>query len=108
MQLTKSLVGTAEVELEELKKSTNYSRMDLEYYMLEVQSCNQEVEQPSYGIQITKTQVDSSNNLDTETELIPDISTNREEVRSILQKLVKNKVTPVGLFNIIEDFVGVH
>ena len=108
MQLTKTLEGTAVVEFEELTESSINNRMDLEYYMLEVESCYQEVKKPIYGIEITKTQVDNLNILDTEIEQIRDISTDREEVRNILQKLVKNKVTPVGLFNIIEDFVGVH
>jgi len=105
MQLTKSLEGTAKIEKGDL---TNYPAQEicLEYYMLEVDSCNFDLErQKLYGIQVVKTERDYSKKTSTETELIPELSPNKEEVKEILKKLILNKVTPICLVNVLEDIV---
>ncbi len=109
MQLTKLLEGTAVIENNELAGYTDTREINLEYYMLEVDGYNPEIDQQRvYGIQIVKTEVDRTNKINTETQLIPDISTNKESVKSILQKLIVHKVTPIALYNVLEDIIGVY
>lgn len=108
MQLTKLLEGTAVIENEELKELPT-QKISLEYFLLEVEGFNYYTDcQRVYGIQVVKTEVDRFNKINTETELIPDLSTDKENVRDILKKLIEHKVTPIALRNVLEDIVGVH
>lgn len=108
MQLTKFLEGTATIKPEDFEDMYT-KEINLEYYMLEVDGYNQEYEkQRVYGIQIVKTEVDESNKIFTETELVPDLCSDKENVRGLIQKLIKNKVTPISLHNVLEDTIGIH
>lgn len=109
MQLTKFLEGTAVIEAKEIRKFPTGKEVNLEYYLLEVDGYSFEEErQRVYGVQIVKTELDEASKINTETELIPDLSTNKENVKEILRKLIEHRVTPVGLYNVLEDIIGVH
>ncbi len=108
MELDKFLEGTATIELKGREQFLDSKEINLEYYMLEVDGYNfEEGRQKVYGIQVVKTEVDNNNRIHTETELVPDISPDKEAVREIIQKLIKNKVTPVSLQDVLEDTIGV-
>lgn len=108
MKLSKSLTGTASIGTEELQ-GCSAKEISLEYYMIEVNGYSYELEQQRlYGIQVIKTEIDEANKINTETELIPDVSSNKDTVKGIIEKLVENKVTPICLMNVLEDIVGIN
>ncbi len=108
MELDKFLEGTATIGIGSREQLLDAKEINLEYYMLEVDgySCEEQT-QKVYGIQIVKTEVDKNNKIHTDTELVPDISPDKETVKAIIQKLIKNKVTPVSLHDVLEDTIGV-
>lgn len=108
MQVKKELTGTARLDIKESYTPRNYHEVSLEYYLLEVEDSNKcQDRNKVYGIQIIKTEVGKYNTVNTETELIPNISPDKEGVKGILDKLIRNKVTPIALHNVIEDIIGV-
>lgn len=108
MKLNKSLEGTATINRDELK-DCSAKEINLEYYMIEVNGYNYETEQQKlYGIQVIKTEVDRTNKINTETELIPDLSSNKDTVKGILKRLVESKVTPICLMSVLQDIVGIN
>jgi hypothetical protein len=77
--------------------------------MLEVESYNYDTEkQKLYGIEVVKTEVDRSNAVSTECEMITDLSSDKKTVKEILKRLVENKVTPICVVNVLEDIIGIN
>lgn len=109
MELTKTLEGTATIEPYEFVEKGLSKQINLEYYILEVNGYSGlEENQRVYGIQIVKTEIDQNDKIKIETELIPDLSTNKEGVKNIIKKLIEHKVTPVSLYNVLEDIIGIN
>ncbi len=79
--------------------------MEIEYYLLESESSDFDeiYGQKVYGIEIIKkTQED-----EIESEFVRNLSTSADSVNSILDKMVKNSVTPVALPFVLDDLIGV-
>lgn len=57
-----------------------------------------------YGVEITKKEY-KGDKVTIETERISNLSKNEEKVNTILEVLTNNKVTPMGLGDIINDMV---
>ena len=78
--------------------------MELEYYLIESEAY--EIDdfriEKVYGVEIVKKDGESQ----LESNFVRDLSSSRDGVRSILDLLIKNTVTPVGLPFIIEDLLG--
>jgi len=105
MQVHKELAGKARYGIEEYVDPMYLREMNLEYYIIETDTLRQNNNELNlYGIQVVKTEVDKLNSVVTETELVPNISSDKEGVKEILDKLVRNKVTPVALHDVLEDF----
>jgi len=105
MQVHKELIGKARYEIEEYIEPMYLREMNLEYYIIETDALSRnDSELNLYGIQVVKKEVDKFNSVLTETELVTDISSDKEGVKEILDKLVRNKVTPVALHDVLEDF----
>ncbi|MGE5328729.1 MAG: DUF6514 family protein [Deltaproteobacteria bacterium] len=105
MQVNKELAGKAKYGVEEYGEPICLKEMSLEYYLIESDSSNQKSDKLNvYGIEIIKTEVDKSNSVKTEFELVPNISSDKEGVKEILDKLVRYKVTPIALHDVLEDF----
>jgi len=108
MQANKELAGKARYAFEEYVEPIYLREMNLEYYLIESELSNQRNDNLNvYGIQVIKTEVDRSNSVVTEIELVTNISSDREGVKEILDKLVRNKVTPVALHDVLDDFTRI-
>ena len=79
------------------------SEFILEYYILE-SSCSseEEMERTIYGLEVVKKQGEIVENA-----TINDFSPCREETELLVEKLSVNKVTPVGLIDVMNDLIGV-
>ena len=105
MQVTKELAGKAKYGFDEYIEPTFIREMDLEYYLIKSNALSQNDKALNvYGIQVIKTEVDRFSSVVTEIELVPNISSDKEGVKEILDKLIRNKVTPVALHDVLEDF----
>ncbi|MGE5474220.1 MAG: DUF6514 family protein [Ignavibacteriales bacterium] len=105
MQVKLELAGKAEYKFEEYVEPTYLREMNLEYYLIKSDASNQSNDNSNiYGIEVIKTEVNMSNSVITEVERVPNISSDKEGVIEILDKLVKNKVTPIALHDVLEDF----
>jgi len=100
--LSKYLESRVEVNLNEESLANN--RMQLEYYLIEsdysrsYDCCGDKV----YGIEIVK----KENDYHAESEIIKNLSSNRENTKGILSILAKNTVTPIGLPSILDDLMA--
>ncbi|KNY25453.1 DUF6514 family protein [Pseudobacteroides cellulosolvens] len=80
-------------------------KMEIEYYLLESDSFGSDAAygQKVYGIEIIKKTEED----DIESEFVRNLSTSVDSVSSILDKMVKNSVTPVALPFVLDDLIGV-
>jgi len=72
----------------------------LEYYMLNNNDESNEKKIGIYGIEIVK-----KNKKSEEKSFIQDLTVNKEFAEEILQKVKDNMVTPVHLYDVIENFL---
>lgn len=89
-----------EVNLEDNRKT-----FELEYYLIEtkIDDIEELKDQTVYGIEIVK-KVD---NKEVEGQKVKDFSSSIENVKSLINKLADNIVTPVSMMFVIDDIVGV-
>jgi len=80
-------------------------KMEIEYYLLESDSSGSDAAygQKVYGIEIIKKTEED----EIESEFVRNLSTSADRVNSILDKMVKNSVTPVALPFVLDDLIGV-
>ena len=83
----------------------NNELIRLQYFLLE-----DEIEIDSnlikcYGFEIKKTSISNSVEL-SEIKQIPNIFFNRHEATTLLRRIAKGKVTPIGLASILEDYMS--
>lgn len=71
----------------------------LKYYLIKEMKEFEETKRAitTYGVEIDK------NNI--EREMIKDISVNESEVNKVINMLISNQVTPIHLYDVIEDFL---
>lgn len=79
--------------------------MEIEYYLLESECLGSEAVygQKVYGIEIIKKTEEEN----IESEFVRNLSTSVDSVNIILDKMVKNLVTPVGMPFVLDDLIGV-
>lgn len=73
--------------------------MDLKYYLIKEEKTIEDINDPitTYGVEIDK------NNI--EREMIRDVSVNEAEVNKVISTLINNQVTPIHLYDVIENFL---
>ncbi len=73
--------------------------MDLKYYLIKEEKTFEDINDPitTYGVEIDK------NNI--EREMIRDVSVNEAEVNKVISTLINNQVTPIHLYDVIENFL---
>lgn len=73
--------------------------MDLKYYLIKEEKTFEDINDPitTYGVEIDK------NNI--EREMIRDVSVNEAEVNKVINTLINNQVTPIHLYDVIENFL---
>ncbi|HEX9059827.1 MAG TPA: DUF6514 family protein [Clostridia bacterium] len=81
------------------------SPIKLEYYLLESNSTDSIGSDGNtiYGIEVVK----KTGNETLESELVRNLSSCSDSVKSILSKLAQNSVTPVALPFVLDDLIGV-
>ena len=83
-------------------REINLSRFKLEYYIIEnqINTTNGALYFHSYGIEIIKREEDI-----TETKRIMNIVYSEEKALNLVQVLANNKVTPMSMEEIINDYI---
>ena len=73
--------------------------MDLKYYLIKEEKTFADTNDPitTYGVEIDK------NNI--EREIIRDVSVNEAKVNKVISTLISNQVTPIHLYDVIENFL---
>lgn len=73
--------------------------MDLKYYLIKEEKTFEDINDPitTYGVEIDK------NNI--EREMIRDVSVNEAKVNKVISTLINNQVTPIHLYDVIENFL---
>jgi hypothetical protein len=106
MHAIKKLHGMAKFKEIDFREMEAKKKMNLEYYLLESDGHYYENENyKMYGIEIIKNELDNQHSAVIESNAIYDISMNKDAVSEILNKLVSNQVTPIGLHPILEDML---
>lgn len=101
MNSSKVYYGETTVNIKELIESNKKGFIRLEYYG--IKSIVEE-KFTEYGIEIVKKEY-ANKNLIKETNNVTNIAENEEELEKIIEVLKRNKVTPIGLEDIIKDLV---
>ena len=90
---------------EDLKESNIKHRIELEYYTTKNYIDKEtEDEKTTYGIEIVKREY-TNNEVEIETESKQHISNNAEKIIEIIETLRKYKVTPIGLYDVLDDLL---
>ena len=82
------------------------SEFDLEYYVLEKEILLDGFSVNTYGVEITKRSRGEGNTLCKEYRKVFDIFCTQSEAEAVLEKLVRNTVTPVSLLDVLENMIG--
>ncbi len=88
----KELIKKLEIKNNENGEGKNFQ---LEYYLTNVKD-------GMYGIEISKI----TNNSNNEIKSMSNICSTKEQTIELLEKLVRNQVTPITFTYIVEDFLG--
>lgn len=73
--------------------------IDLKYYLIKEEKTFEDINNTvtTYGVEIDK------NNI--EREMIRDVSVNEAKVNKVISTLINNQVTPIHLYDVIENFL---
>ena len=89
---------------ETLKEARIYHPIKLEYYKITNEEEAKQQSKAKFGINIVKIEY-KKDGLQVENENIRYISNDEKEIENILGLLERNEVTPIGLEDVIRDFV---
>ena len=92
--------GKTFLEDEDLIETNIKNKIQLEYYTFKEIKEDKE----AYGIKVIKKEYDI-NGINTETSSRNDISYSSQKVIKIINTLKENKVTPIGLNDVLEDLL---
>ncbi len=90
--MKKLLKGTRQVMTE------NNHYLNLKYYLVETNYFEQGTSNTAYGIEIMK-----EFNGQIETDIVQKITSHKDEVMQIIDKLISNTVTPMGMVLAIDE-----
>ena len=100
---SKVCYGRTFLDLKDLKDSNIKNRIELEYYRTKKRKkLFLKEDNVSYGIEVIKKEYQGKK-VNIEQEKIDKISDTKSKIDSILNKLQKFKVTPIGLKDVVED-----
>ncbi len=100
MQHSRTYHGETFLEKKDLAETNIKNKVQLEYYTIKQTNEKKDV----YGIEVIKKEF-RSNGIDTEISSINDISDSSKKVIDIINTLKLNKVTPIGLNDVLEDLL---
>lgn len=90
--MKKLLTGTRQVMTED----SHY--LNLKYYLVETNYFEQGTSNTAYGIEIMK-----ELNGEIETDIVQKITSHKDEVMQMIDKLIANTVTPMGMVTAIDE-----
>ena len=103
MKVSKTCYGMTYFDEKDLKETEINYRIELEYY-----KTDRIIEEKlKHGIEILKKEY-IDNNITIESNSVEDVSDNSDKVVEIINTLKKNKVTPVGLNDVLEELLKVN
>lgn len=91
--MKRNLYGTSKIKYEDKEET-------LKYYILDNEITLDNQVSKVYGLEIVK-----ENNLNTENSLVSDLTTNKEFAEDIIKKLMDNTVTPMHLYDVLENLI---
>ena len=100
MKRSRTYYGETYLEKEDLKETNIKHKIQLEYYEIKENNNNKD----TYGIEILKKEY-KDNQITTEVSTKNFISNNSQKVIEIINTLKQNKVTPIGLNDVLEDLL---
>lgn len=92
--MKKYLKGTRLVNTQE------YQNINLEYYLIESTYMETGLSKTAYGIEILKTTGELI-----ETDIIQKITDSKQKAMEIINKLIANTVTPIGMVYAIDELI---
>ena len=99
----KKFFGGMFIENEILRREGIYHPIKLEYYKIENKDNNQR-EKMKYGLEIIKTEY-YPNDVKIEKRQIDEITNDEETIKKILGTLKENKVTPIGMQDVMKEIL---
>lgn len=104
MKMSKKIYGKAIINNEEMEELTENENMLLEYYITKNKPKDKNTTK-QYGVEVVKL-----TNAETrpEKEEFNNIFNCKKEANDVLKLLVANKVTPIGLGDVLENFVKIY
>ena len=104
----RSIEGKVRLNPEDLFRPKGVKEISVEYYLVE--SVDEEPCEPDkkkiYGVEVVKNEIYEDNKVITEKEVLSCISYSREKAKKIIDKLVINTVTPVGLIPVVDNLMA--
>lgn len=102
---SKKLYGTTSIKGTEYEGIKQDCEIQLEYYKTEAEIKISEKEKP-YGIEVIKKKLENQQ-LKIETQVINNICKKENETNRLLEILMLNKVTPIGVEDVLADMISV-
>lgn len=103
MKMSKKIYGKAIINSEEMEKLTEEDIL-LEYYITKNKPKDKNTAK-QYGVEVVKL---TNENTRPEKEEFNNIFNCKQEANDILKLLVANKVTPIGLGDVLENYVKIY
>lgn len=103
MHNSRAYYGSTFLEKEDLAETNINNRIELEYYATKYCK-NKKDDKLKYGIEVIKKEY-HDNQINTESSNIQNISKNKDKVIEIINTLIKYKVTPIGLKDVLDDLL---
>lgn len=98
----KTLYGSAIIDKEELSEVCIEHKIELEYYKIINKENSVKNNKLKFGIKIVKKEY-INNSIMTEEKEIKNLSDNEQKIIEILEVLKRNKVTPIGVIDVMLD-----
>ena len=102
MECFKKLYGRTIIDKKDSDEIQDEEKIELEYYQLE----NSTSDKP-YGVEIVKRRMEN-NIVNIEDKIIYHICNKRQDADLLLKMLVSNKVTPISVEDIVQDFTKIR
>ena len=105
MMYYKKLYGTTVINNKDSEEIVEDSEIELEYYGIKNAITFFEDMKP-YGIEVIKKEI-ANEQLKIETKVINNICVAEYEINRLLEILMSNKVTPIGVSDVLADMISV-
>lgn len=102
----KTFYGGLFIKKEELAQSGINYPIKLEYYKTTQSEENEKYTNFKYGIEVVKTAYFGINHIKVDKKNVENITDEESKIETILEKLKRNEVTPIGVEYVIADYLN--